>query len=174
MAKKISINRLTNANIYADGNSFLGRAEEINLPLVKFKNGEHKALGMIGAIEYFSGIEKLEGKIKWNCYYPEVMRKTANPFEAIKLQVRASLETYEGGSRVSQVPVVCYITAQSKDFPLGNFKQHDNVELENNYGATYCKMEVDGEEIIEIDVEANIFKVGGEDLLAQYRANLGI
>lgn len=174
MASNVTINRLTNANIYADGNSFLGRAEEINLPVVKFKTGDHKALGMIGAIEYFAGIDKLEGKIKWNSYYPEVLKKVANPFEAVRLQVRASLETYEGGSRTAQKPAVVYLTVSSRDFPLGNFKQHDNVELENNYGSTYCKLEIDGEEIVEIDLEANIFKVGGVDLLAEYRANLGI
>ena len=32
MAGKIEINRITNANIYVNGNSLLGRAEEIKLP----------------------------------------------------------------------------------------------------------------------------------------------
>ena len=61
---KISINRLTNANVYLDGGSMLGRAEEVNLPVLKAKMAEHKALGMVGTIEAFAGFEKLEGKIK--------------------------------------------------------------------------------------------------------------
>ena len=36
---KIKINRLTNANIYMDGNNLLGRAEEIQLPQIKAQNG---------------------------------------------------------------------------------------------------------------------------------------
>jgi P2 family phage contractile tail tube protein len=38
---KIQINRLTNANVYMDGNNLLGRAEEINLPQIKHKMSEH-------------------------------------------------------------------------------------------------------------------------------------
>lgn len=40
---------------------------------------EHKALGMVGKIELPAGFDKLEGEIKWNSFYHEVMRKTANP-----------------------------------------------------------------------------------------------
>ncbi|MBJ5826921.1 phage major tail tube protein, partial [Salmonella enterica subsp. enterica serovar Meleagridis] len=32
MAGKIQINRITNANIYLDGNNLLGRVSEIKLP----------------------------------------------------------------------------------------------------------------------------------------------
>src|SRR6056297_2605159 len=88
---KIQINRLTNANVYMDGNNLLGRAEEINLPQIKHKMSEHKALGMVGSAEFFSGIDKLECKIKWNSLYPEVLKKAANPFRTIQLQARASL-----------------------------------------------------------------------------------
>lgn len=51
MAGKIQINRITNANIYLDGNNLLGRATEIKLPDVSLIMQEHKALGMVGKIE---------------------------------------------------------------------------------------------------------------------------
>jgi hypothetical protein len=41
----ISVNKLTNANIYIDGNSLLGKASEIDLPKITAKMAEHKALG---------------------------------------------------------------------------------------------------------------------------------
>lgn len=50
MAGKIQINRITNANIYLDGNNLLGRATEIKLPDVSLIMQEHKALGMVGKI----------------------------------------------------------------------------------------------------------------------------
>ena len=43
---KIAINRITNANVYIDGASLLGRAEEVELPQIKAKMSEHKALGL--------------------------------------------------------------------------------------------------------------------------------
>lgn len=171
---KISINRLTNANVYLNGTSLLGRAEEVNLPSIKHKMVEHKALGMVGVAEFFAGIEKMESKIKWNSFYPEVMKSAANPLQTVSIQVRSSLESYTSQGRTQEVPVVCYITAAHKDFPMGNFKQHDNVEVESNLSVYYCKLDINGETIMEIDVLANIYKVNGEDILAQYRANLGI
>src|ERR1044072_72072 len=92
MAEKIKINRLTNANVYMDGKSFLGKAEEINLPAIKHMMSEHKALGMVGKMEFWSGIDKMEAKIKWNSFYPDALKKMADPTTAIQLQVRGSLD----------------------------------------------------------------------------------
>lgn len=173
MSNKIQINRVTNANIYVDGKSLLGRAEEISLPDVKSTQSEHKAIGMVGKMEFFSGLDKLEAKIKWNSFYSEVLKKAANPFQAVQLQARASLEVYTSAGRTEEVPVVIHMTGTFKNLPLGNFKQHDNVELETTLGITYYKLEINGEEISEVDVMANIFKAGGVDLMANYRANIG-
>jgi hypothetical protein len=168
-----TVNRLTNANIYVNGNSLLGKAEEITLPVIKQKMSEHKALGMVGSVEFPSGIDKLEAKIKWNSFYADIMKQVANPFASLQIQVRANLENYTASGRTGEVPVVCIMTSSAKDFPMGNFKQHDNVEAETNLNVTYCKLEIDGEVIMEIDVLANIYKVDGTDLLATYRANTG-
>jgi P2 family phage contractile tail tube protein len=170
---KVTINRLTNANVYLDGKSFLGKAEEISLPQIKHMLSEHKAIGMVGKMKFFAGIESMEAKVKWNSLYPDAMKKMANPVQMIQLQVRGSLETYESGGRTAQQPVVCYISCFPMDIPMGNYKQHDNVELESNLNVTYCKMEINGDVIVEVDIMSNIYKVDGVDILAQYRENIG-
>jgi P2 family phage contractile tail tube protein len=170
----IQINRLTNANVWVDGVNHLGQIDEITLPTVSHKMVEHKALGMVGSSEFFAGIDKMEAKIKWNSYYGEALRKSANPVQSVKLQVRGNIEVYTAEGRTNEVKFVCFLTCQYKGFPLGNFKQHDNVELESNLAVYACRMEIGNEEIVEIDVLANIYKVAGEDILAQYRINLGI
>jgi hypothetical protein len=174
MGQKIAINRTTNANIYIDGSSFLGRAEEFSLPTVKTKTSEHKAIGMIATMEHFSGIEKMEMKIKWNSFYADVLKKNADFTKTVNIQIRASVEEYNSAGRGAESPMVLTVTAQYKDFPLGNFKQHDNVELETTLNVLAFKQEINGEEIIEIDIMANIYKANGVDLMAKYRANLGI
>ncbi len=170
----IQVNRVTNANIYLDGRSLLGRAEEISLPTVKQIMSEHKAIGMNGKFELPAGIDKLECRIKWNSFYRDTLIKAANPDQAVNMQCRTSMKTFGSSGVLSEVPVVIHMTGQFKDFPLGNFKQHDNVELESNLNVTYCKLVIDGTEVLEIDVLANIHKVNGVDILAKYRANLGI
>lgn len=170
---KIEINKLTNANVYMNGTNLLGRAEEVQLPQIKHKTAEHKALGMIGSAEFFSGIDKMECKIKWNALYPEVFRACANPFNAAMLQVRASLETYNGTGRVSEVPATAFIIGTFKEFPLGNIKPHENAEYETTLAVTYAKLVVDGQDIFEIDVLQNIYKVGLIDMLTQFKQNTG-
>ena len=200
---KIEIHRITNANVYLDGQSLLGRAEEVQLPQIKAKMVEHKALGMVGTIEAFAGFEKLEGKIKWASYYADVLKKVANRAElaasivhqsrepivvwcdtdyeadALKrvlpeaLEVRGSMPIIIGGSVNREAPVVALLSVVFKSLPGGAFKQHDNVELETDFTAYYMKLTVDGQDVTEIDVLENIYKAGGVDLLAQYRANIG-
>ncbi|PIQ25419.1 phage major tail tube protein [bacterium (Candidatus Blackallbacteria) CG13_big_fil_rev_8_21_14_2_50_49_14] len=170
---KIAINRLTNANVFFEGNSLLGRVEEITLPEIKVKTAEHKALGMVGSIEAFAGFEKLEGKIKWSSLYPDAMKKTANPFKSVQIQVRGSLESWTGQGRSEQKKVVINLTVAFKKFPGGNFKPQDNVELETDFACYYMKQTVNGEDIVEIDVLENIYKAGGVDMLATYRSNIG-
>lgn len=170
----LKVNRCTNANIYLEGGSLLGQAEEIDSPDIKFKQSEHKALGLVGSFEIFSGIEKVEQKIKWNSFYPDALKTIGDPTKVLSFQIRASLEAYESEGRTSEVPVVIYVKGQTKNLPTGMFKQHDNVELTTSFSCLYCKMEINGDEIFEYDVLANIFKVAGNDILANYRANLGI
>jgi uncharacterized protein len=170
---KIKVTRCTNANVYLEGGSLLGRAEEINAPDIKFKNSEHKALGMVGVAEFTSGIEKMEMKIKWNSFYEDVLSKIANPFQTVKLQIRANVETYDSTGKTSQEPLIIYLTGAVSNFPGGNFKQHDNVELESNFKIYYYKQTLAGNDILEVDVLSNIFKVEGEDMLAEYRTNIG-
>ncbi|WP_432719843.1 phage major tail tube protein [Jeongeupia wiesaeckerbachi] len=173
MAGQIQINRITNANIYANGNSLIGRAEEIKLPDVAAIMAEHKALGMVGKIELPSGFDKLEGEIKWNSLYKDVAKLAANPFKAVQLQCRSNIETYGAQGRLQEVSLVTYLTVMFKKNPLGTFKQHDNAEFASAFSATYIKQVIDGEDVLELDYMANIFRVGGEDMLADYRRNIG-
>jgi uncharacterized protein len=173
MAGNIELNTLNNCNIYIDGNCLLGRAEEIKLPTVKFKKAEHKAVGMIGTIKLPSGIDALEGEIKWNSFYASLWPKLLDPYTAVQLQVRGSLETHTSQGRVAEVPYVVFLTASFDEVPLGDFKQNDKAEFMSKYYASYVKQVVNSQEILELDVMANIYKVNGTDKLATYRANIG-
>jgi len=171
---KIAVNKLYNANVYVNGISFLGRAEEVTLPKVQSKMVEHKALGMVGVIETPAGIEKMEAKIKWSSLYPEVLGEAANPYKAVSIQVRASLETYDSTGRIVELPVVAFMTAQFKNFPGIAYKHQDNAEVETDLAVSYYKLQIVGKDYIEVDVFANIWKVEGEDILAMYKTNIGV
>lgn len=134
---------------------------------------EHKALGLIGTPEFFSGIDKMETTIKWTSLYADAISKSANPTAAVNLQCRASLEDWTSSGRTSEQPAVVSLTGTFKTLPLGNFKAHENAEYESQLAVSYVKLEIGGVAVVEIDVISNIYKVNGVDILANYRANLG-
>lgn len=169
----ISNNRITNANVYLEGESILGHVEELNVPEIKFIKSEQKTLGMFGKAEFTSGIDKMEMKIKWNSIYADSLKKIANPFNALSYQIRGSIQNWESASVTGEQQCTVYMRAQTANFPGIGLKQQDNVEMESLFSVYYYKLEVADVAVIEIDVLANIFKVDGVDLLAAYKANTG-
>lgn len=170
----LKTNKVTNAAIYLDGEGMLGRAEELTCPDVMPKMVDHKGLGMVSELELPSGLQKMVSKIKWNAIYPEVMKKTHNVYSSLRIQARANVESYVGNNRVAQVPAVIYMTVAPKKAGGLVFKPQENVEREDEFNVTSYKLEINGEEIIYVDVLANIWRVNGQDQLALYRVNLGL
>ena len=89
------------------------------------------------------------------------------------IQVRASLETYNGTGRISEVPATAFIIGTFKEFPLGNIKPQENAEYETTMSVTYAKLIVNKVEVFEIDVLQNIYKVGMVDVLSKFKKNIG-
>lgn len=171
----MEISKIYSSNVYLDGtNSLLGKASEITLPEIVATLDTHQALGMIGKVEIPAGLELLSTKIKWTTFWPERIAMGGNPFKAHKLQVRSSVETFGADGRISEQPMVALITGRWKKLPLGALASQANAEVEDELATTYIKLTLGKRELLEIDVLENIWRANGEDILASYRANLGL
>lgn len=169
----MDISKIYNSNVYLDGtNKLLGKAGEFTLPDIAAVTEEHKALGMIGKLELVMGLEKLEAKVKWTGFYPEHL-DGANPFAARKLQVRSNVQTFGPSGLLTELPLVTSLTATFKKIPLGVLGAGAGVELEDELSVSYIKQDLAGQELLEIDIHENIWRVRGKDILAAYRANIG-
>lgn len=168
-----SAHRITNAAVYLDGNSFFGRAEEIDLGTVKSVMSDFQGLGMVGLIELPDGIDKLEGKIVWNSLYYDAAKRLATPFKTVQLQCRSNVQVFNSAGLVNEMPLVTLMTVMFKEYQLGSFKPRDPSKFESPFSATYVRQVLNGQEVLQLDYLANIFKVGGEDQLAKYRKNIG-
>lgn len=169
----VNAHRITNANVYLDGQDFFAKAEEVDLGSVKAVMSDFQGLGMVGLIELPDGIDKLEGKIVWNSLYQEAGRKLASPFKAVQLQVRSNVQVFNNGGLVDEVPLVTLLTITPKEYQLGSFKPREATKFETPFAATYVRQLLNGEEVLMLDYMANIFRVGGVDQLAKYRRNIG-
>ena len=173
MANLIDVDRITNANIYMDGTSLLGRAEEVELAFPKAKMVDHKGLGMFGTAEFPAGIDKLEAKVKWISVYEQVMLGISI-FQSPQFQVRASKEKYTSQGRTSEIPFIGLMTAQFKDGGPVNFKQHEQVDFPTTLVVYHCEYYLGGVQYLLYDVMSNIYVINGVDQLATFRANIGI
>jgi len=168
----IDVSRITNANIYIDGFSLLGRAEEVELAFPKAKMVDHKGLGMFGTGEFPAGIDKLEAKVKWISVYGEVL-SAMSIFRSHQFQIRASREQYTSQGRTAELPFIGLMTAQFKDGGPLNFKQHEQVDFPSTLVVYHCEYYVAGVQYLLYDLMANMYVVNGVDQLAQFRANIG-
>lgn len=166
--------KIRDANVYVNGTSTHGQSTEITLPDIKPSKSEYKALGMVGVMKLFNGFEAMEASIKWSSPENDVAIACADPRKAISLMVRSSRDVYVGGTITGEEPVIYYLKGTSAGGPLGTLKPKDDTETETKFDLTYIKQVVNGTEVIELDIANNIFRVGGDDLLAKYRENLGI
>lgn len=169
----IRIKRVTNANVYVNGSSWLGVVDEISLPDIKAIMTEHKALGMVGKLEFPSGIDKLEAKIKLNSFDETVYASLAAFTKFTPFTVYADRMSFDSTGLTVEDRVTIAMTAAPKNAQGGNFKQHETVELETMLNVIYMRVEMGGVAILEFDAMANIYKVNGIDQFAQYRANIG-
>lgn len=169
----LSVNRITNANVYVDSVGLLGRAEEIEVAKPKHKMVDHKGLGMAGSAEFWAGVDKLESKIKWASIYQEVEVVINSPFQAHYFQVRGSLETYTSQGRTQEQPLVYLMTGIFKDAGAMNFKLHEGVDTTSLISVYHSELYIAGTQIFLFDVMANLYVVNGVDQLANFRANLG-
>ena len=170
----MNVSKVYDANVYVNNSSKHGQASEVTCPEISAKMEEYKSLGMIGSAEFFNGFDKMESTIKWTYPDNEAKLACANFLEPVNIMVRSSKAEYGGEGIKEEVPVVIYLKGYPTKHPGGTYKPKEDTEVESSFSILYYKEEVDGEEILEIDVLNNIYKVGGEDLLAERRQNLGI
>lgn len=167
------INAIYNANVYIDGNSLLGRASEFKLPEFEIGQDEYKGLGLAGTIKLPNGVEALEGEITWNSIYPDAAVKTGNPFKSVQLMVRGNLQTFDARGVAKEVPAVTMVSCTFSKNALGTFKPKEKSEHSSTYQATEIRQMVDGKETLYFNAFTNQYRVGGEDVLAAMRRNIG-
>lgn len=169
----VVINQVSNANVYINGNSFLGRAKSVKLPEFDVEFVEHDTLGLAGKLKLPSKINALEGEMVWDGFYPEVAALAYNPFNAVQLMVRANVQVFNAMGMATEVPLVMTMTVNFSKTSLGEYKK-EPVEYTMTYQVNSIKQVIDGKEVLYFDAFSNNYRVAGQDVLQKLRTNLGV
>lgn len=167
------IHTIYNANVYVDGTTQLGRAQEIKIPEIELEIDEYKALGLFGSLSLPMGMKELEGEINWNSIYPDVAERLYNPFRAVQLMARSNLMKSDSAGVQREEPLVTILNVQFFKNSPGTFKPKERSEHPASFKANSIKQMVSGKEVFFYDVLSNQFRVNGVDVLAQFRRNIG-
>jgi P2 family phage contractile tail tube protein len=171
----MKVSKVLDANVYVNNVSTHGQASEVTCPEITPVMSEHNSLGSIGTLKTFAKkFEAMEATIKWNYAENDVMKLCSNFNKPMDIMVRSNKSVFDSGMEVIEMPVVVYMKGIPTKHTSGTYKSGEGTEGETTFSVHYFKLEVDGEEIVEVDIRNNIYKVDGEDLLAEYRQNLGI
>lgn len=165
--------KLKNFNLFVDGRGYAGRIEELALPKLTVKTEEFRAGGMDAAVELDMGMEKLEGEFTLAEYAEDVIRQFGlTNGAAVALKFKGSIEADDAGG--AKVPVEVVLRGRWRELDMGNWKAGDNSTLKVAVMANYYSYASNGQTLIEIDVPGMKRVIGGTDLLAQTRRNIGM
>lgn len=164
---------LKDFNCFGDGNNWQGLIPSLTMPELARRMVEYEGGGMDGPIEVDQGQELMT--MEWTAggmIVDGLFDSFGSPVhDAAMLRMTGSYESDETGQ---VIPVEIVVRGRHKTIGMGEATKGDNNTISVTTTLTYYKLTVDGEEVIERDVPGYVFKVRGEDRLADRRQALGL
>lgn len=162
---------LKNMNLFVDGRGYAGRIDEIQLPKLTLKTEEHRAGGMDLPVEIDLGMEKLEAELTISDYDPEVYKLFGLlDLKPVQITIRGAIQAQGEDAK----PVVVNLRGGWREIDAGTWKPGDKSTLKVSVAASYYKLTIDGQEVVEVDAINLVRKVGGVDQMNAIRAAIGL
>ncbi|ODS24444.1 phage major tail tube protein [Candidatus Endobugula sertula] len=161
---------LKNFNLFVDGKGYAGLVEDLTLPKLSVKMDELYTGGMDAPIDLEMGMDKLECDFSLCEYNTDVIHQFGLRNGAqVKLSLRGGLDGETGVT-----PVVVTLTGAWKDIDMGNWKAGEKPSLKVNVTLRYYKLTVEGNDLVEVDVQNMVRKINGVDQLESMRSAIGL
>lgn len=157
--------------VTADGRGLVGKGENAKLPDLNLQTEEIRTGGLDAPVEQDMGQEKLEFTFALKEYDPSAIGLWGRKgVDSTQLTFKGHAESATG----EEMQVIAQMRGQVKQVSGSEIKAGQANDLTFTASLVYYKLQVDGEEPVEIDVLNGKRIVNGEDVLAGQRANLGI
>lgn len=165
--------KLKHMNLFNDGQSYMGQCGTVTLPKLTRKLEAWRGAGMDGAAKVDMGMgDDLD--LEWSIGGIDalVVKQFGHPSaNGVPLRFAGSYQQDDTGETFA-VEVV--VRGRHEEIDMGDAQPGEDTEHKIKTALTYYKLVLDGEELIEIDTLAMIFKVDGRDMLEEHRRNIGL
>jgi len=159
---------IRNFNAFVDGTSYFGKVLTGKLPEIKTQNSSHRGGGMDGPVSIDMGTEALSAELTFAEWLPELIKMFGTRQRFVFRAAAVGEQDFTADDHVITVGGRITIVSQGdleagKDNPL---KLHMEVD--------YYRIQKNGENLIEIDIEAGSRIVDGVDQVADQRRAMGV
>lgn len=161
------------ATVWLDGATMAGTVNEIELPELSWDETDHETIALIGTPQFASKLEPMECTITWVGYSPELAAAAANPYRNVNLQVRGNFGEYYASGKNADKLLKLDLSGRFMSNGIGTFSPGE-FERESMMSVDFVKETWSGQEVLTVGINPPIYRVRGNDLLANYRANLGL
>lgn len=163
---------LKNFNLFNEGASYMGVAEEVKLPKLKRKMDELRAGGMNGPVKVDLGQEGLEMEFTGAGIMSQVLKQYgATKAAGVGLRFAGAYQR-DDTAAVQSVEVV--VRGRHEELDMGDAKGGDKGKMVVKSTLSYYKLSIDGKAVIEIDLLNFVEIVNDVDLLADQRKAIGL
>lgn len=162
--------KLKNLNAYVDGEGYIGRVAEFEVPKLAFAGEDMRNGGMLGPVSIDMGLEKMEATITMGGHEASLIRKFGTTrIDGVRVRL---VEAFQADNGSSPDAVEHYIGGRFMEIDLGKSKAGDNTEHKYKVPLNYYRRVVNGSIDVEIDMLAGVFIVDGFDRYGEIMAIL--
>ncbi len=163
---------LRDLNLFDESETYRGRIVELNPPQIGHKMEEYRAGGMLGPAMIDQGLEAMSMEWTLGDYSEQILGQMGElSVDGVMLRVLGAFQSSNAGE-VKTVELV--MRGRHSVLDRGTWKPGDNSTLKVTTQLSYYKETVNGVELLEIDMLAGIYMVGGVDRYAAIREAIGI
>ena len=165
--------KLINAAVYYETDELLGMAT-VKLPELSYMSENISGLGIAGELEtpVMGHFQSITLALTWNTMTKDAVKLMQTMSHQIN--VRASIQRYDGASgKLESQAVKLVANVMPKKTGMGKTEPGKKMDSETEMEASYLKLWIGGEEMLEIDKFNFICRIMGKDMLSTVRADLG-
>lgn len=163
---------LNNFNTYGSGHKYVGVSSEVSLPSFEYMTETIDGAGIGGEIE--EAIEGSFGSLETETTFQNISREM---FDFItqtgNVTYRGSMQVLNTATQTNDFEGLVVTTkGKVKSFELGSLKKGGKGEPKVVREITYCKIQIGGTTVLELDKYNLIWKLNGVDRLQKVRSQI--
>ncbi|HDR9032698.1 phage major tail tube protein [Burkholderia vietnamiensis] len=164
--------KLKGFNLFQNGENFVGQVAEVTLPKLTRKMEDWQGGGMGGPIKVDFGNEGIQMEWTAGGFMKSVLQQYGiTQHDGVLLRFAGGYQA-EDSTSVDAIEIV--IKGRHSEIDPGTAKSKEDTSFKVTTVASYYKLSINGEDIIEIDFVNMIEKINGSDLLAALRTAIGL